>query len=72
MIQKIVSTYVEAANWFQNEKNRDEAIKIMIDVSQAKPDDVAKSYDFLRRGDYFERTGTISKAKIASLICGDA
>jgi hypothetical protein len=44
----------------------------MIDVSQAKPDDVAKSYDFLRRGDYFERTGTISKAKIASLICGDA
>jgi ABC-type nitrate/sulfonate/bicarbonate transport system substrate-binding protein len=67
-VRRIVSTYVEAATWFDDATNRDEAIKIMVEASQGKPDDVARSYDFLRRGDYFDRTGTISKSKIANLV----
>jgi NitT/TauT family transport system substrate-binding protein len=67
-VRAIVATYVAAANWFANEKNRDEAIKIMVDASKGKPDDIAKSYDFLHRGDYFERSGAISKKKIARLV----
>jgi ABC-type nitrate/sulfonate/bicarbonate transport system substrate-binding protein len=67
-VRAIVATYVEAAKWFDDAKNRDAAIKIMVDASQGKPDDVAKSYDFLRNGDYFDRSGTISKAKLTSLV----
>ena len=67
-VRAIVLTYVEAANWFQDRQNRDAAIKIMVDASQGKPDDVAKSYDFLQRGDYFERSGNISRTKIARLV----
>jgi ABC-type nitrate/sulfonate/bicarbonate transport system substrate-binding protein len=67
-VRAIVATYDEAAGWFADEKNRDEAIAIMVAASKGKPDDIAKSYDFLRHGDYFERSGTISRKKIASLV----
>ena len=67
-VRAIVATYDEAAAWFADEKNRDEAIQIMVAASKGKPDDIAKSYDFLQHGDYFERSGAISKQKIASLV----
>jgi ABC-type nitrate/sulfonate/bicarbonate transport system substrate-binding protein len=67
-VRAIVATYDEAAAWFADKKNRDEAIQIMIAASKGKPDDIAKSYDFLQHGDYFERGGAISKKKIASLV----
>ncbi|HEY1505861.1 MAG TPA: ABC transporter substrate-binding protein [Stellaceae bacterium] len=64
----IVAAYDEAVGWFADEKNREEAIAIMVAASKSKEDDIAKSYDFLRRGDYFERSGAISKTKLASLV----
>jgi NitT/TauT family transport system substrate-binding protein len=67
-LRAIIATYNEAAKWFDDEKNRDEAIAIMIAASKGKPDDIAKSYDFLRKGDYFDRSGTISKTKLTSLV----
>ncbi|HWE72444.1 MAG TPA: ABC transporter substrate-binding protein [Stellaceae bacterium] len=67
-VRAIVATYDEATKWFDDEKNRDEAIAIMVAASKGKPDDIAKSYDFLRKGDYFDRSGTISKAKLANLV----
>jgi NitT/TauT family transport system substrate-binding protein len=67
-LRAIVATYGDAADWFADGKNRDEAIAIMVAASKGKPDDIAKSYDFLRGGDYFERSGAISKTKLASLV----
>ncbi|HEX4194936.1 MAG TPA: ABC transporter substrate-binding protein [Stellaceae bacterium] len=67
-VRAIVATYEEATKWFDDEKNRDEAIAIMVAASKGKPDDIAKSYDFLRQGDYFDRSGTISKTRLASLV----
>ena len=67
-VRAIVASYAEAARWFDDEANRDEAIAIMVEASKGKPDDIAKSYEFLRRGDYFDRGGAVSKTKIASLV----
>lgn len=67
-VRAIVAIYDEAAGWFADDKNREEAIEIMVAASKGKPDDVAKSYDFLRRGDYFERSGAVSRKKLASLV----
>jgi NitT/TauT family transport system substrate-binding protein len=67
-VRAIVATYGEAAMWFDDAKNRDEAIAIMVAATKAKPDDIAKSYDFLQRGNYFDRSGTISRTKLASLV----
>ena len=67
-IRAIVAVYGEAARWFTDDKNRGEAIEIMVAASKGKPDDIAKSYDFLRHGDYFERSGAVSRKKLASLV----
>ncbi len=67
-VAKIVATYVEGVTWLLDRKNRDEAVKIMVDVSQGKPEDIAKSYDFLVDGSYFGRGGTVSRAKLTSLV----
>ncbi len=41
---------------------------MMIEVSKLQPDDVEKSYDFLRGGKFFEPTGKVSKAKLGALV----
>jgi NitT/TauT family transport system substrate-binding protein len=54
--------------FFYDPKNRDAAIKIMADHSKMKPDDVAKSYEFLRSNNLFEPGGKVSKTKMTSII----
>ena len=49
--------------WFSDPKNRDEAIKIMVEPSKLKEDVVAKSYDFLHKNEFFESTGKVSRQK---------
>ncbi len=41
---------------------------MMVSVSNLKPDDVEKSYEFLIKGGFFEPTGTISKAKLGKVV----
>jgi len=49
--------------WFRDDRNRDEAINVLVTNGKLKPDEVAKSYDFFRKGEFFEPTGSVSKAK---------
>jgi len=49
-------------------KNRDEAIDILSTSGKLKRDEVAKSYDFFRDGEFFEPTGTVSKRKLRTVI----
>ncbi|HEY1505545.1 MAG TPA: ABC transporter substrate-binding protein [Stellaceae bacterium] len=58
----------EATDWFYDDKNRDEAIKILIDSSKSNSDDAAKSYDFLYKGGYFDRTHKLSRRGVAALV----
>jgi len=54
--------------WFSDPANRAQAIKIMVDASKLKEDDVTKSYDFLHNNKFFETTGKISRSKMGALI----
>src|SRR5262249_10569235 len=54
--------------WFSDPANRAEAIKIMVEASKLKQDDVAKSYDFLHKNGFFETTGKLSKTKMGALL----
>jgi len=58
----------EAADWFHDAAHRAEAIQILIDSSKSNPEDAARSYDFLRGGDYFDRTHEVSRRGIAALV----
>jgi len=48
--------------------NRNEAVELMMSVSKLSHDDVDKAYDFLIKSGFLEPTGTISKAKLASVV----
>jgi NitT/TauT family transport system substrate-binding protein len=65
---KFLSAYNKSFAWFMDTKNRDEAVKIMVDVSKLPVGDVEKSYDLLRNGNFFEVTGKVSKAKLGKLV----
>ena len=68
ILKRLLAAHSKSLEWFYDDKNRDEAIKIMTSVSSLKPDDVAKSYDFFRKNAFFDRTGTISRKKMTALI----
>ncbi|MEA2944303.1 MAG: hypothetical protein QOD09_4832 [Bradyrhizobium sp.] len=65
---KFLNAYTKSIAWFMDTKNRDDAVKVMIDVSKLPVADVEKSYDLLRSGNFFETTGKVSKAKLGKLV----
>jgi hypothetical protein len=53
--------------WFEDERNRSEAVQMMVVESKLKSEEVEKSYDFYRNGHFFEPTGKVSRAKLQAL-----
>jgi NitT/TauT family transport system substrate-binding protein len=66
--QAYLAVYSKAILWLEDPANRREAIDIMLAVSSLKPEDVEKSYDFLRNGHFFETTGMISRARLGKVL----
>ncbi len=66
--QRFLGVFVKSMAWFYDENNRDEAVKMMVEVSKLKTEDVDKAYDFLRGKNLFEPTGKVSKAKLAKVV----
>ena len=55
--------------WFLNDANRDAAIDILLkEMQNASRDDVAKSYDYLRKIGYFSKDDTVSRKSLESLM----
>ena len=67
-LAKVLSVNAKSMTWFSDPANRAEAIKIMVEASKLKQEDVAKSYDFLHKNEFFEITGKISKAKMGAML----
>jgi NitT/TauT family transport system substrate-binding protein len=67
-LDKLLAITTRSVQWLNDPKNRDEAIAIMVAESKLKPDDVAKSYDFLRKHNFFETGGKVSRTKLTALI----
>jgi len=67
-LEKLISVHNKSMTWFSDPANRAQAIKIMVDASKLKEDDVTKSYDFLHNNKFFETTGKISRSKMGALI----
>jgi ABC-type nitrate/sulfonate/bicarbonate transport system substrate-binding protein len=67
-LEKLLSVHNKSMVWFSDPANRAQAIKIMVEASKLKEDDVAKSYDFLHNNRFFEATGKISKSRMGALL----
>jgi NitT/TauT family transport system substrate-binding protein len=66
--KKFLSSYGKAIGWFYDDKNKQEAIDILIRNAKATPDDARQSYEFFRAIKYFEPTGKISRNQLAQLF----
>jgi NitT/TauT family transport system substrate-binding protein len=67
-LAKVLSVHNKSMAWFSDPRNREEAIRIMVEPSKLKVEDIAKSYDFLHKNEFFENTGKVSKSKMDALL----
>jgi NitT/TauT family transport system substrate-binding protein len=67
LLQRILAAHLRSVAWFEDDRNRNEAVRILEVASKLKREDVEKAYDFMRKGHFFEPTGKISRSKLTSL-----
>jgi NitT/TauT family transport system substrate-binding protein len=67
-LAKVLAVHNKSMAWFSDANNRAEAIRIMVEASKLKEDDVARSYDFLHKNAFFESTGKVSRSKMGALL----
>lgn len=68
--QKFIAAYAKAIAWFDEDKNRTEAVDILANVSKMDRGDIEKSYDLFRKIDYFDKSDTVSVAKVQNFVKG--
>ena len=66
-VARFLAAFNKGVDWFRDDRNRDEAINVLVTAGKLKPEEVARSYDFFRKGEFFEPTGSVSKAKIRAV-----
>ncbi len=64
-LEKLLRAQNQSVAWFEDEKNRAEAVQILKAASGLTQEDVEKSYDFFRNGHFFEldRQGVALQAR---------
>ena len=64
VLKRVLAAQSKSTEFFYDERNRAEAVQLLVRVSGQKVDDVEKAYDFFRKNNFFDRTGKISRAKL--------
>lgn len=68
VLKRVLAAQNKGIEFLYDDRNRAEAVRILVAVSGLKAEDVEKSYDFFRKNDFFDRTGKISRTKINALL----
>jgi len=68
VLARLLDAHAKAVAWFEDDRNRAEAVGMMVTASGLKSDEVEKAYDFYRRGRFFEPSGKVSLAKLRALV----
>jgi ABC-type nitrate/sulfonate/bicarbonate transport system substrate-binding protein len=64
VVQGFLDGVLKGVTWFYDANNKAAAIKVMLERTKLKEDDIARSYDFLHDKKLFEPTGKLSKARV--------
>ena len=64
----LLAAHTKAVAWFEDDRNRAEAVAMMVAASGLKPDEVEKAYEFYRKGKFFEPTGKVSRKRLGALV----
>jgi NitT/TauT family transport system substrate-binding protein len=68
VLKRVLAAQSKSLDFFYDDKNRAEAVQILVKVSGLKTEDVEKSYDFFRKNNFFDRSGKISRTKMNALV----
>ena len=68
LLARVLAAHGKAVAWFEDDRNRAEAVKMMVRMSGLKQEEVEKAYDFFRKGHFFEPTGQVSRKKLGALV----
>ena len=68
VLLRLLDAHATAVAWFGDDRNRAEAVAMMVRASGLKPDEVEKAYDFYRKGNFFEPTGKVSLTRLKALM----
>jgi NitT/TauT family transport system substrate-binding protein len=68
VVDRFLTAFNQGVAWFEEVKNRNEAVKLMVSTSRLKQDDVERSYDFLHNKRLFEPTGKVSRGKLNVIL----
>jgi ABC-type nitrate/sulfonate/bicarbonate transport system substrate-binding protein len=68
LARKFLSVHEKSVAWLDDAKNRAAAISIMVKASKESTDDVARSLDFYKRIDFFDRDSAVSKKGMRAAI----
>jgi len=68
ILLRLLDAHANAVSWFEDDRNRADAVAMMVKASGLKTDEVEKAYDFYRKGKFFEPTGRVSIARLKSLM----
>jgi len=64
--KRFLAAYTKAIRWFNDPKNKAEALDILYGATHMNKDDIAKSYDFLQQIKFFPSAGHVDEVKIAN------
>lgn len=67
LLRRLLDAHAKAVAWFEDERNRAEAVAMMVAASRLKPDEVEKAYDFYRKGRFFDPGGRVSIGGLKAL-----
>ncbi len=66
-LEKLLRAKAKSIAWFEDEKNRAGALRILKSASSLDQDDVYRAYKFFHDGHFFEPTGKVSRSKLNAL-----
>jgi NitT/TauT family transport system substrate-binding protein len=68
ILLRLLDAHRQAVAWFEDDRNRPEAVAMMVKASGLKADEVEKAYDFYRKGNFFDSSGRVSIRRLKALI----
>ncbi len=68
MLRRLLDAHAKAVAWFADDRNRAEAVAMMVKASGLRLGEVEQAYDFYRKGNFFEPSGSVSITRLKALI----
>jgi NitT/TauT family transport system substrate-binding protein len=68
VLLRLLDAHAKAVAWFEDGRNRAEAVAMMVKASGLKAEEVEKAHDFYHNGKFFEPTGRVSIKRLKALM----